>query len=179
MSRVPLPEVDAIDPFLRQMHDGARPDDWATQNVARAFAEQPRLLEDYLSFYYPWHTTNGVLPARLKELVRLHIATLNGCRTCAAARLAMDTVMESEALASLGVDESGITTLTEQERIALAYAERMALDHHSITDEEVRFWRDTFGDAGFLELAMMTGQFIGFGRMLAILQLETVACPIG
>jgi len=42
----------------------------------------------------------------------------------------------------------------------------------------VKLWRQTFGDEGFLELAMMTGQFIGFGRMLAILQLETVACPI-
>ncbi|CAB4923014.1 unannotated protein [freshwater metagenome] len=178
MSRIPLPEVDVLDPFLRGMHDGARPGDWATENVARAFAGQPRLLEDYLSFYYPWHTQNGVLPARLKELVRLHIATLNGCNTCAAARLALDTVSESEAFGALGVDESGLSTLSQQERVALNYAERMALDHHNITDEDVKLWRQTFGDEGFLELAMMTGQFIGFGRMLAILQLETVACPI-
>ena len=25
---------------------------------------------------------------------------------------------------------------------------------------------------------MMAGQYIGFGRVLAILQLETVACPV-
>ena len=29
-----------------------------------------------------------------------------------------------------------------------------------------------------LELMMMAGQYIGFGRMLAILQLEEVSCPI-
>lgn len=178
MSRVPLPEVPTLDPFLQDLHNGAKEGDWATENVARAFAEQPRLLEDYLGFYYPWHTERGVLTPRLKELVRLHIATLNGCRTCAHARLAQDTVSETEAMGSLLNDEDALATLSQAERIALAYAEKMALDHHNITDADVRLWRDTFGDDGFLELAMMTGQYIGFGRMLAILQLETVACPI-
>ena len=178
MSRLPLPEPATIDPFLREMHDSASQDDWATQRVARAFAVQPRLLEDYLSFYYPWHSEKGLIPARLKELVRLHIATLNGCHTCASARLAADTVAETEALGALGSDESGLETLSEKERIALDFAERLALHHHTITDEDVQAWRETFGDEGFVELSMMTSQYIGFGRVLAMLQLETVACPI-
>jgi alkylhydroperoxidase family enzyme len=178
MSRIPLVEVESLDPFLRTLHDGASDNDWATQRVAQAFAEQPRLLEDYLEFYYPWHKEKGVIGARLKELVRLHIATLNGCRTCAAARLSPEDVAEREALGALGTEPSGLGTLSEQELIALDFAERMALDHHSITDADVRRWRDTFGDAGFLELSMMTTQYIGFGRVLAMLQLETVACPI-
>lgn len=178
MSRVPLIEVESLDPYLRTLHEGAAETDWATQRVAQAFAEQPRLLEDYLTFYYPWHKEKGVLSARLKELVRLHIATLNGCRTCASARLAPEEVAEGEALGALGTDKAGLESLSEEERIALDFAERMALDHHSVTDEDVRRWRTTFGDAGFLELSMMTTQYIGFGRVLAILQLETVACPI-
>ena len=178
MSRIPLVDAGELDPYLRTLHDGAAEGDWATQRVAQAFADQPRLLEDYLAFYYPWHKEKGVISARLKELVRLHIATLNGCRTCASARLTPEDVAESEALGALGTDTAGLQTLSEEERIALDFAERMALDHHSITDEDVRRWRDTFGDAGFLELSMMTTQYIGFGRVLAILQLETVACPI-
>lgn len=178
MSRLPLPEPETIDPFLQELHDGANPQDWATRHVARAFAGQPRLLEDYLTFYYPWHSEKGVIPARMKELVRLHIATLNGCQTCAAARLAADTVMEVEALGALDGNSEGLATLSEQERIALDFAERLALDHHSISDADVRRWRDTFGDEGFVELSMMTAQYIGFGRVLAMLQLETVACPI-
>lgn len=175
---MPLVDVDLLDPYLRALHDGAAPDDWATQRVAQAFADQPRLLEDYLEFYYPWHKEKGVIPARLKELVRLHIATLNGCRTCASARLAPEDVSEPEAQGALGNESAALSTLTEPELIALDFAERMALDHHSITDSDVRRWRDTFGDAGFIELSMMTTQYIGFGRVLAILQLETVACPI-
>jgi AhpD family alkylhydroperoxidase len=178
MSRLPLPEVDEIDPFLQEMHNGAKPEDWATQHVARAFSVQPRLLEEYLTFYYPWHTDKGVITPRMKELVRLHIATLNGCKTCAAARLASDTVAEVEALGALESNAEGIAMLSEEEKIALDFAERLALDHHSITDEDVRRWRDTFGDDGFVELSMMTAQYIGFGRVLAMMQLETVACPI-
>jgi alkylhydroperoxidase family enzyme len=178
MSRIPLAEVDDLDPFLRTMHDGAAPDDWATQHCARAFNTQPRMLEDYLTFYYPWHKEKGVISSRMKELVRLHIATLNGCRTCAAARLSPESVLETEALGALGTEAAGLSTLSASERIALDFASRMAVDHHSITDEDVRLWRDTFGDEGFLELAMMTTQYIGFGRVLAMLQLETVACPV-
>ena len=178
MSRIPLVEAEALDPFLRTMHDGAAPDDWATQHCARAFAPTPALLEDYLTFYDPWHQATGGLRSRMKELVRLHVATLNGCRTCAAARLSPESVLESEALGALGVESSGLGTLSEDESIALDFAERMALDHHSITDEDVRRWRMVFGDEGFLELSMMTTQYIGFGRVLAMLQLETVACPI-
>ena len=178
MSRLPLPEPETIDPFLREMHDSATSDDWATQRVARAFAVQPRLLEDYLNFYYPWHSEKGLISSRMKELVRLHIATLNGCNTCAAARLSADTVAEAEAIGALENDKAGLSTLSEQERIALDFAECLALRHHSISDEDVRGWRDTFGDEGFVELSMMTAQYIGFGRVLAMLQLETVACPI-
>lgn len=178
MSRLPLAEPDQLNPFLRNMYDGADPADWATQRCAQAFAVQPQLIEDYLTFYYPWHKEKGVISSRLKELVRLHVATLNGCRTCAAARLSPESVTELEALGALGSDSVGLESLTETELIALDFAERMALDHHSIGDEDVRRWRDVFGDAGFIELSMMTTQYIGFGRVLAMLQLETVACPI-
>ena len=178
MSRIPLAEPETIDPFLQEMHDGAGPDDWSTQRVARAFAGQPRLLEDYLTFYYPWHLEKGLIPARTKELVRLHIANLNGCHTCASARLAADSVAEAEALGALRGDEDGLAALSEEELTALSFAERLALSHHTITDGDVKLWRETFGDEGFVELAMMTAQYIGFGRVLAMLQLETVACPI-
>lgn len=100
MSRLPLVEPEALPAFLKQMHDGARPDDWSTRTCARAFAAHPDLLERYLSFYYPFHTNDGAEPAlepRLKELVRLRIATLNGCKTCKAARLDPDHVTEEEA----------------------------------------------------------------------------------
>ena len=66
----------------------------------------------------------------------------------------------------------------ERERAAIHFAEKMALDHHNIGDDDVAVMRSHFTDAEFLELAMMTGQYIGFGRVLAMLQLEIASCPI-
>ena len=42
----------------------------------------------------------------------------------------------------------------------------------------MRDLRAQFSEAELLELMMMTGQYIGFGRMLAMLQLEETSCPI-
>lgn len=89
MARVTLTEPTELPDFLVELHENAAETDWSTRHVARAFASHPQLLEDYLGFYYPWHRNDGVgvLEPRLKELVRLRIATLNGCKTCKAARL--------------------------------------------------------------------------------------------
>src|ERR1700676_368450 len=99
MSRVALPEPETLPPYLRNLHENARPDDWSTRHVARAFSENADLLQRYLEFYYPFHRSEGagVVESRLKELVRLRIATLNGCQTCKAARLDPNHVSEGEA----------------------------------------------------------------------------------
>ena len=54
----------------------------------------------------------------------------------------------------------------------------MAVGHHNIGDEDVAQVRALFSDAEFLELAMMAGQYIGLGRVLAMVQLEEASCPI-
>ena len=84
MSRIELPEPSSLPPYLRNLHDGARAGDWSTRHVARAFADNADLLERYLDFYYPFHRDAGLIESRLKELVRLRIATPNGCKTCKA-----------------------------------------------------------------------------------------------
>lgn len=183
MSRLPMTDPEALTGYLRDLHDEAEDDDWSSRHVARAFGAAPGLLEMYLNgFYYPWHSNAAgaagaaQLSPRLKELVRLRIATLNGCETCKAARLAADTIPEGQAL---GIDDcAGSDAYTPAEKAAVRFAEQMALDHHGIGDADVAALRAHFDDAAILELMMMAGQYIGFGRLLAILQLETVACPL-
>ncbi len=178
MSRLPLAEPQDLPPFLKTMHDGAGADDWSTRHCARAFAAHPDILERYLAFYYPFHASEpgSLLDSRIKELVRLRIATLNGCKTCKAARLAPGDVSEREA--ALGVDDPTEAAFSARERAALALAEQMALDHHAFDDGAMRALGQHFSQAETLELMMMIGQYIGFGRMLAMLQLEETQCPI-
>jgi alkylhydroperoxidase family enzyme len=174
---MPLVEPENLPPYLKAIHDATPEENWLGRHFARAFGPAPDLVEAYQGFYYPWHTGGaGALEPRLKELIRLRIATLNGCVLCKSVRMAPGVVSEDEA--AHGVDEPDAEGFTPRERAAIRFAEKMAVDHHNIDDDDVAEMRRLFSDAEFLELAMMAGQYIGFGRVLAMLQLEVAACPI-
>ena len=177
MSRMPLVEPEALPPYLKTIHDATPQDNWLGRHFARVFGPNPELVQDYQAFYYPWHSgASGRLSPRLKELIRLRIATLNGCVLCKTVRMAPSVVSEGEAAS--GVDDADNADFSASERAAIHFAEKMAVDHHNIGDADVANMRRHFTDAEFLELAMMAGQYIGFGRVLAMLQLEVASCPI-
>ena len=67
---------------------------------------------------------------------------------------------------------------TPQEKIALRFAELMARSHHEVDDDFFRALRVHFTDAQVLELGMMIGQYIGFGRLVSVLDLERPACTL-
>ena len=54
----------------------------------------------------------------------------------------------------------------------------MATYHTSIDDDFFRRMRAHFSDAEIVELGMAAGQYIGFGRLLMILDLERPVCDI-
>lgn len=71
------------------------------------------------------------------------------------------------------------SAFTDRERIALEFAERMALDHAAAADDDFfRSLRANFSDAEIVELGMAIGQYIGFGRLLMVLDLERTVCEI-
>jgi alkylhydroperoxidase family enzyme len=67
---------------------------------------------------------------------------------------------------------------TERERIALEFAEKLAQDHASLDDEFFRRMRAQFNDAEIVEIGMAAGQYIGFGRLLMVLDLERAVCEL-
>jgi len=75
-------------------------------------------------------------------------------------------------------DPSGGGAFSPRERMALEYAEKLAVDHHSIDDAFFERLHAVFDDAEILELGMMAGQYIGFGRLLKVLDLEPRYCPV-
>ncbi len=66
----------------------------------------------------------------------------------------------------------------ERERTAIEFAERMATNHTSIDDDFFRRMRAQFTDAEIVEIGMAAGQYIGFGRLLMVLDLERPVCDI-
>ena len=66
---------------------------------------------------------------------------------------------------------------TPRETVALRFATLMAQDHHKLDDSFFRELRAHFTDPEIIELGMVTGQFIGFGRLIAALDLENPQSP--
>lgn len=89
----------------------------------------------------------------------------------------MENGLTEEKIARLA-DYAHDPLFSERERLALEYAEKMALDHVSLGDEFFRRLRTEFDDPEIVELGMAIGQYIGFGRLLHVLDAVQPVCKL-
>jgi alkylhydroperoxidase family enzyme len=112
----------------------------------------------------------SILPVRVREAARMRIAQLNDCTVCLAFRA--DTVkaqgLTEDFYCHVGVHDDG-TAFSTQERLAMDYAERFALDHLSIDDAYMDRLRAEFTDPEILDLTICLSAFLGLGRTLRVL----------
>jgi alkylhydroperoxidase family enzyme len=112
----------------------------------------------------------SILPVRVREAARMRIAQLNDCTVCLAFRA--DTVkaqgLTEDFYCHVGVHDDG-ASFSDQERLAMTYAEKFALDHLSIDDEFMDLLRQSFTDPEILDLTICLSAFIGLGRTLRVL----------
>jgi AhpD family alkylhydroperoxidase len=171
VSRIPPVPESELSEYFRELvaKDEAEGRDSALNGVMAHHAD---FFEDYFSFFYPAHE-RGLVDTRIKEIARLEIARLNDCQTCLNARYASATRQ--------GLDERRIAQLDlpvqereldERETLAIEFADRMAFDHQRIDQEFVDRLSQEFTPAEILELGMMIGQYIGFGRLLVALDIH-------
>jgi alkylhydroperoxidase family enzyme len=83
--------------------------------------------------------------------------------------------MTEDMVAALADFERG--DFTPRETMALRFATLMAQDHHRLDDGFFAELRAYFTDQEIIELGLATGQFIGFGRLIAALDLENPRQP--
>ena len=111
----------------------------------------------------------SILPTRVREAARMRMAQLNECTVCLAFRA--DTVkaqgLDEGFYCAVGSPDDG--SLTEQERLAVEYAERFAIDHTSIDDQFMERLRESFTDPEILDLTICLSAFLGLGRTLRAL----------
>jgi alkylhydroperoxidase family enzyme len=111
----------------------------------------------------------SILPVRVREAARMRIAQLNDCTVCLAFRA--DKVraqgLGEDFYRAVGSPEED--ALSEQERLAVEYAERFATDHSSIDDAFVERLRAAFTDSEVLDLTICLSAFLGLGRTLRAL----------
>ena len=68
--------------------------------------------------------------------------------------------------------------LPPRESLAVRWAERSATDFRRVDEEFLQELREHFSEAEIVELGMMIGQYLAFGRLLVMLGRHRAACEI-
>lgn len=164
MTRISMIEHDGWSKALR---DATNPDAMTPleRGTLRIMAHKPETALGFVGFFGALRGER-TLPERLTELVRLRIAFHNQCRSCMAVRY-------SDAAAD-GVDEALVCSLerpaeaenlTEREKLAIDYGERLATNHLSLDDEYHARLKKHFTEAEIVELGIFAALCVGFGRL--------------
>jgi alkylhydroperoxidase family enzyme len=115
----------------------------------------------------------SMLDVRVREAARMRIAQLNDCPVCLTFRAASvkEKGVQEDFYAHVADHEtSGL--YSDQERLAIAYAERFAVDHLAIDDAFFGRLRAVFTDAEILDLTICMAAFLGLGRLLRVLGID-------
>lgn len=130
----------------------------------QVWAHRPKAALAWLALMDSLHSAS-VLDERLRELVRLKIASITTCQACQLARKS-DAVTEQD-IACLS---SGSEHFTPAEQAALAYAELFASDYMAIGDEHFARLGEFFSTEQVVELGMFCALMLAGGRMTFVQQ---------
>jgi alkylhydroperoxidase family enzyme len=115
----------------------------------------------------------SIVPVRERELARMRIALINDCAICRQWRSTpgADGQLTEDEYAAVAEWRS-FDGYSERERLAIEYAERFALDHHSLDDAFFRRLRAAYSDAEVLDLTVCIGGWLALGRTLHVLGID-------
>ena len=159
MATLGLVEYGDASPEVRAIYDDimtTRRTDWIN-NFWKALAHDPSTLrrtwESIKQIMAP-----GALDPLTKELLYVAVSATNQCPYCIASH-------------TVSARKAGMTDAM--------FAELMAVNHKQIDDDFFAALKQEFSAAQIIELGMLIGVFIGYGRLLAVLDLETPALTAG
>ncbi|KAA0696184.1 carboxymuconolactone decarboxylase family protein [Halopseudomonas laoshanensis] len=128
------------------------------------WAHRPALAEAWLAVLELFYS-QSLLSERLRELVRLKIASVTTCKACQLARKS-DDVNDLD-IACLASDSDHFT---QQEQAALQFAELFAGDYMTVGDVHFEALARFFSPAQITELNMYCALMLAGGRMTYVQQ---------
>ncbi|MDP1632523.1 MAG: carboxymuconolactone decarboxylase family protein [Caulobacter sp.] len=128
------------------------------------WAHRPAVAEAWLAALEAIQTS-GCLDARLRELVRLKIASVTNCHACQIARKT-DTVSEDD----INCRDWSDPHFTPAEQAALHYAQLFADDYFAINDTHYAALESQFSTEQIVELNLFCALMLAGGRMTFVQQ---------
>ncbi|MDR7104101.1 carboxymuconolactone decarboxylase family protein [Croceicoccus sp. BE223] len=177
MARIRLLEKDEMDPEMAGMVDHMA-ELVGDTTALRAIAHRPDIVKSFGAFYWPLQM-DGLLSRKLVELVRFAVAQVNQCPNCLGSRYqdSFDEGLTEEMIAALPNAETS-PLFDERERAAIAFGQQMAFDHFGVDDTMFARLHRSFSEKELVELCFDVAQFVGIGRMFAVLDATNTACQI-
>ncbi|MGU3653567.1 carboxymuconolactone decarboxylase family protein [Mycolicibacterium sp. A43C] len=101
---------------------------------------------------------SNTVPAAVRELAVFWTARTIGCSWCVDFGSMLQRLDGLDVARLTAIDDYATSPLFDaDERAAIAYADAMSTDPHTVTDEQVADLRTRFGDAGVIELTYQIG----------------------
>lgn len=147
------------------------------------FAAAPELVDLVMNEFYMKVFFGGRVGQRYKQLARLWLSVVHGCRTCNRQNVpgALDSGIRQEqvdAMISGRLDEG---RFTDAERAVLAYADQMVLTNMSgdMSPELFARLRRHFSEPEILELGVVMAIISGMAKLSFLLRLveKEATCP--
>ena len=139
------------------------------QVMARAPAALRAMDEGYKAMF-----RCSLLDDRLRELLRLRSALINGCGPCSQSRKE-ESVSATDVQCLVDFDVSGYS---RRERLALSFLTLMCSDHHAIVPETYLELAEEFSPAEIVELGWTCSQTIAGHRFMHTLDLLGDSEPV-
>lgn len=113
------------------------------------------------------------LDPRVHELVRMRVAQINNCTVCLAWRTpaAQAAGVTDELLAAVE-HFADVAEFSPAEKVAIEYAQRFSTDSANIDDDFIARLSEHFSPADIVELTLVIGKYIAFGRFMQVLGLD-------
>jgi len=166
MARIsPLPLNSLPEPLRSSVDRGSASRMISNTLPVQIWARRPAAANAWLSVMAEIHE-RGILPNRLRELVRLKIASITTCPVCQVARKS-DEVSEADIVACSDWSDP---RFTPPEQAALRFAELFAGDYFSLSDEVYDHLREHFSEDQIVELHLFSGLMLAGGRMTYVLK---------
>ena len=166
-------------PFLKRVAPGEMPDnlraDWRKSKELRGdaaffevFGNNPALYDWYTESFYQEVFHGGTVPRRTKELVRLRLSTIHGCRFCNQGnrRDALEAGLAEAEIEGLSDYESA--PFSAAEKAALRLADQMLLTNPdgALSKSLYEDLKQHFSDGELLELGMVMAVLSGMAKFL-------------
>lgn len=165
MTRLPAVPLADLPPSLASAVERGRANRMLSSTVpVQVWAHRPEVAEAWVGTLEAMHL-RGVLPGRLKELVRLKIASITTCKACQLAR--KDDSVSEDDIACLAHDDP---RFSPAEQAALHYATLFASDYTAIDDALFDTLKRFFTTPEIVELNLFCALMLAGGRMTYVQQ---------